>query len=162
MSATRLATSLGSLAANFFRFAPGVDINEQDIQELARKELAIDSNIAQGSGAIILHIRVRRVQETDEHWDGPSVHELLSVLIWTSRQYPCSWVACTNNLPEWVIFSKAPVAFRCTRMSFDRARRVSGTSAPDLAIFVLLSSKSRSTFTRRIWGFGTEKGTDHE
>lgn len=34
----------------------------------------------------------------------------------------------------------APVAFRCTRMSLDRARRVSGTRAPDFAILVLLSS----------------------
>lgn len=34
----------------------------------------------------------------------------------------------------------APVAFRCTRISLERARRVRGTRAPDLAIFVLLSS----------------------
>lgn len=46
----------------------------------------------------------------------------------------------TLNEPEWVILSSAPVAFRCTRMSLDRASRVRGTSAPDLAIFVLLSS----------------------
>jgi hypothetical protein len=38
------------------------------------------------------------------------------------------------------MFNRAPVAFRCTRISFDRARRVSGTRAPDLAILVLLSS----------------------
>lgn len=34
----------------------------------------------------------------------------------------------------------APVAFLCTRMSLDLARRVSGPSAPDLAILALLSS----------------------
>ena len=38
------------------------------------------------------------------------------------------------------MFNRAPVALRCTLMSLDRARRVSGTKAPDLAIFVLLSS----------------------
>ena len=38
------------------------------------------------------------------------------------------------------MFSNAPVALRCTRMSLDLARRVRGTSAPDLAICVLFSS----------------------
>lgn len=38
------------------------------------------------------------------------------------------------------MFKSAPVAFRCTRMSFERAIRVRGTRAPDLAIFVLFSS----------------------
>jgi hypothetical protein len=45
-------------------------------------------------------------------------------------------------VPEWVIFNNAPVALRCTRMSFDFASLVSGTSAPDLAIFVLFSSST--------------------
>ena len=44
------------------------------------------------------------------------------------------------RVPEWVIFNKAPVAFLCTLMSLDRARRVSGTRAPDLAILDLFSS----------------------
>lgn len=35
---------------------------------------------------------------------------------------------------------RAPVAFRWTRISFERASRVRGTKAPDLAILVLLSS----------------------
>lgn len=43
-------------------------------------------------------------------------------------------------LPEWVMFSNAPVAFLCTRMSFDFASLVSGPRAPDLAILALLSS----------------------
>lgn len=38
------------------------------------------------------------------------------------------------------MLSNAPVAFRCTRMSFDLANLVSGTKAPDFAIFVLFSS----------------------
>jgi len=35
---------------------------------------------------------------------------------------------------------RAPVAFLCTRMSLDLASRVSGCSAPERAIFALLSS----------------------
>lgn len=38
------------------------------------------------------------------------------------------------------MLSRAPVAFLCTRMSFDFASRVSGTRAPDLAILFLFSS----------------------
>ena len=44
------------------------------------------------------------------------------------------------SLPECVIFKSAPVALRCTRISLERASRVKGTKAPDLAILVLLSS----------------------
>jgi hypothetical protein len=36
--------------------------------------------------------------------------------------------------------SRAPVAFLCTRMSFDFASRVRGCRAPERAIFALLSS----------------------
>ena len=38
------------------------------------------------------------------------------------------------------MFSNAPVAFLCTRMSLDLARRVSGCRAPERAILALLSS----------------------
>lgn len=38
------------------------------------------------------------------------------------------------------MFSRAPVAFRCTRMSFDFASLVKGPRAPDRAILALLSS----------------------
>lgn len=44
------------------------------------------------------------------------------------------------GVPECVMLSKAPVAFLCTRMSFDFASRVRGCSAPDRAILALLSS----------------------
>jgi hypothetical protein len=44
------------------------------------------------------------------------------------------------SIPECVMFSRAPVAFRCTRMSFDFARRVRGVRAPERAILALLSS----------------------
>lgn len=44
------------------------------------------------------------------------------------------------HIPECVMFNKAPVAFLCTRMSLDLARRVSGAKAPDRAILALLSS----------------------
>jgi hypothetical protein len=43
-------------------------------------------------------------------------------------------------VPECVIFSKAPVAFLCTRISLDFASLVNGPSAPDLAILALFSS----------------------
>jgi len=49
-------------------------------------------------------------------------------------------VRTSENLPECVIFNKAPVAFLCTRISFDLASRVKGPKAPDLAIFALFSS----------------------
>lgn len=39
------------------------------------------------------------------------------------------------------MFSKAPVALRCTLMSFARASRVNGPNALDLAILFLFSSK---------------------
>lgn len=45
-----------------------------------------------------------------------------------------------SNLPECVMFKRAPVAFLCTRISLDFAKRVSGPSAPDFAIFALFSS----------------------
>jgi len=38
------------------------------------------------------------------------------------------------------MFSRAPVAFLCTRMSFDFASLVRGASAPDRAILALFSS----------------------
>lgn len=38
------------------------------------------------------------------------------------------------------MFNKAPVAFRCTLISFDFASLVRGPSAPDLAILALFSS----------------------
>lgn len=38
------------------------------------------------------------------------------------------------------MFNKAPVAFLCTRISLDLARRVRGPNAPDRAILALLSS----------------------
>jgi hypothetical protein len=41
------------------------------------------------------------------------------------------------------MLSSAPVAFLCTLMSFERARRVRGTKAPDLAILFLFSSSSQ-------------------
>lgn len=46
----------------------------------------------------------------------------------------------SSCLPEWVMLSNAPVAFRCTRMSFDLARRIRGPRAPERAILALFSS----------------------
>ena len=46
----------------------------------------------------------------------------------------------TEAIPECVMFSSAPVAFLCTRMSLDLAKRVRGCRAPERAILALLSS----------------------
>lgn len=45
-----------------------------------------------------------------------------------------------GGVPECVMFSSAPVALRCTRMSLDLASEVSGCRAPERAILDLLSS----------------------
>ena len=44
--------------------------------------LTIYSDVTQSSGAVILHIGVRRVEKPDQNRDGASIHELLPVLIW--------------------------------------------------------------------------------
>ena len=48
--------------------------------------------------------------------------------------------AVSANVPEWVMFRRAPVAFLWTLMSLDLASLVNGPSAPDLAILALFSS----------------------
>ena len=52
--------------------------------------------------------------------------------------------SCCLFSSEWVMLSSAPVAFLCTRISFDLASRVSGINAPDLAILFLFSSEKDS------------------
>lgn len=52
----------------------------------------------------------------------------------------CSCMKDLSILPEWVMFKRAPVAFRCTLISLDFANLVKGPKAPDLAILALLSS----------------------
>ena len=107
----------------------------------------IDSDITQRSRAIVLHVGVSRIEQADKDGDGARIDQLLSVFIW-NMEYEFPSMAFRReggeigilNAPEWVILSSAPVAFRCTRISLDRASRVRGTRAPDLAIFVLLSS----------------------
>lgn len=75
MRATRLCTSFGSVAASFLRFAA------VSLVRTGRRTRTINSNVAEGSGAVVLHIRVGTVEEADEYWDGTSVNKLLSVLI---------------------------------------------------------------------------------
>ena len=48
--------------------------------------------------------------------------------------------AVRHQLPECVMFNRAPVAFLCTLISFDLASLVKGANAPDLAILALFSS----------------------
>lgn len=79
-------------------------------------------------------------KELDKHRDGASVDELLPVIVWKDKSDMAFIVCARHGIPEWVMFSRAPVAFRCTRISFDLAKRVRGAKAPDLAIFALLSS----------------------
>lgn len=54
------------------------------------------------------------------------------------------------------MFRSAPVALRWTRMSFERANRVRGTRAPDLAILVLLSSAQNGEAAQRCAGKGID------
>lgn len=103
--------------------------------------LTIHSNVTESGSAVILDVGIRRIQEAHKHWDGTSVHELLAVLVYQSSISNLNNDYSRRFSPEWVIFNKAPVAFRCTRISFERASRVRGTKAPDLAILVLLSSE---------------------
>ena len=108
----------------------------------------INGDIAQGRRAVVLHVRVGRVEQPNKHRDGTRINQLLSVFIWKmaheSVRHDLKGVIEILNEPEWVILRSAPVAFRWTRISLDRASRVRGTRAPDLAIFVLLSSKKES------------------
>ena len=55
--------------------------------------------------------------------------------------------------PEWVIFSNAPVAFRWTRKSLERARRVNGPNAVDLAILFLFSSTINGSSSYKYHGW---------
>ncbi|KAI3486517.1 hypothetical protein L1887_49918 [Cichorium endivia] len=41
----------------------------------------VDGNVAERSGAVVLHVRVRAAEKADEHGDGASVDELLAVLV---------------------------------------------------------------------------------
>ena len=50
------------------------------------------------------------------------------------------------------MLSRAPVALRWTRMSFDFASRVKGTSAPDFAILFLFSSEVGSDVSCKVAG----------
>lgn len=110
--------------------------------------VGVHGDVAERSGAVILHVGVWRVEQADKDGDGPGVDELLSVLICTRS---VAAPKTTESLrarrpadpPECVMLRSAPVALRCTRMSLDFASLVSGTSAPDLAIWVLFSSAMR-------------------
>ena len=41
----------------------------------------INGNVAQGSGAVVLNVRIWRVQEADQDRDRSGVNELLTILI---------------------------------------------------------------------------------
>jgi hypothetical protein len=49
----------------------------------------IDSNITQGSGAIVLHVGVSRIEQADKDGDGARIDQLLSVFVWnTGYEFP--------------------------------------------------------------------------
>jgi hypothetical protein len=154
----RLATSFGSLAASFFRFVAAEMINETHrvcqpsrpafpLMPRRPSLLTINGDVAERGRAVVLNIRVGAREKVDQNGDRTGVDELLTVLICRhARQLPCVFQESYSTLlysPECVMLSRAPVAFLCTLMSFDRARRVRGTRAPDLAILFLFSSARR-------------------
>lgn len=87
-----------------------------------------------------MYVGIGGRKELDKDGDSASVDELLPVVVWRDKSDIAFNVRASHGIPEWVMFSRAPVAFRCTRISFDLAKRVRGAKAPDLAIFALLSS----------------------
>jgi hypothetical protein len=49
----------------------------------------IDSDITQGSRAIVLHVGVSRIEQADKDGDGARNDQLLSVFIWnTEYEFP--------------------------------------------------------------------------
>jgi hypothetical protein len=49
----------------------------------------IDSDITQGSRAIVLHVRVSRIEQADKDGDGARIDQLLSVFVWnTEYEFP--------------------------------------------------------------------------
>ena len=77
--------------------------------------------------------------------DGTGVDKLLAIIIYCLElaSYSLRGLLASQDIwyvPEWVMLSNAPVALRCTRISFDLARRIRGPSAPDRAILALFSS----------------------
>jgi hypothetical protein len=61
-----------------------------DELRLALSELlpvrAVDRDVAESRGAVVLHVGVRRVQEADKDGDGTSVDQLLPVLVYRARR----------------------------------------------------------------------------
>jgi len=66
--------------------------------------LTIHSDVTQGSGAVILHIGVRRVEKSDQDGDGASIHELLSVLI-------CTRMQSVGGKPRWDVITYLNVSY---------------------------------------------------
>lgn len=98
----------------------------------------VHGDVAECCRAVILDVHIWGRQKLDKNWYRSSVDKLLPIIVCSLLvvRMSCNVVAS----PEWVMFSSAPVALRCTLMSFDFANLVRGPSAPDLAIFALLSS----------------------
>ena len=50
-------------------------------REETRMGITIYSDVAQRSSAVVLHVRIRRVEQTDQDWYGARVDKLLTVLV---------------------------------------------------------------------------------
>jgi len=49
----------------------------------------IDSDITQGSRAIVLHVGVSGIEQADKDGDGARIDQLLSVFVWnTEHEFP--------------------------------------------------------------------------
>jgi len=57
------------------------------MQAITRR--TIDSDITQGSRAIVLHVGVSRIEQADKDGDGARIDQLLSVFVWiTEYEFP--------------------------------------------------------------------------
>jgi hypothetical protein len=101
---------------------------------------SINGNVAQSCRAVVLDVDIWGREELYEDWYCTCINQLLAILICERSAMALYDTAGARFVPECVMFSRAPVAFRCTLISLDFASRVRGPKAPDRAIFALFSS----------------------
>ena len=91
---SEVSESQGSLALNSGRFGlcqANEQLNESRFglgQLLAVR--GVDSDIAQSSGAVVLHIQILGCEKLDEHRNSASIDKGLSVLILGAVSHECS------------------------------------------------------------------------
>lgn len=82
MSCTRLETSFGSVCASFFLLCATNEMSDFAEHRQINVHATIYGNITERSGTVVLHVRVRGVEQADEDRDSARIDELLPVLIW--------------------------------------------------------------------------------